>query len=54
VVSVEQLNRSLIAHVIFGDAVAIVTGVSAAAVLAILWFVLPLRRRRQSPPADPV
>jgi hypothetical protein len=42
----------LIAHVIFGGAAAAVTGASAAAVLAILWFVLPLMRRRQCPPTD--
>jgi membrane protein implicated in regulation of membrane protease activity len=43
----------LIAQVVFGGTAATVTGVVAAAVLAILWFV-PLRRRRQCPPADPV
>jgi hypothetical protein len=44
----------LISHVMFGDAAAIVTGATAAAGLAILWFVLPLRRRRQCRPADRV
>ena len=45
---------TLIAHVIFGDAAATVTGASAAAVLTIVWFVLPLRRGRQCRPVDPV
>ena len=42
----------LIAHVIFGGA--IVNRASAAGVLGILWFGLPLRRRRQCRPVDPI
>jgi hypothetical protein len=44
----------LIAHVIFGDAAAAVTGACAAAGLAILWFGVPLERRRHCRPADPI
>jgi hypothetical protein len=44
----------LISDFVFGGVTAVIVGITSATGLATLWFLVPLLRRRSSPPPDPV